>query len=31
VFLGLEASLEKALALIEKAAAEGARLVVFPE
>jgi nitrilase len=31
VFLDLEASLQKALALIEKAAAEGARLVVFPE
>ena len=31
VFLDLEASLEKALALIEKAAAEEARLVVFPE
>ena len=31
VFLDLEASLGKALALIEKAAAEGARLVVFPE
>ena len=31
VFLDLEASLEKALGLIEKAAAEGARLVVFPE
>jgi nitrilase len=31
VFLDLEASLQKALALIEQAAAEGARLVVFPE
>jgi nitrilase len=31
VFLDLEASLQKALALIEKAAAGGARLVVFPE
>jgi nitrilase len=31
VFLDLEASLQKSLALIEKAAAEGARLVVFPE
>jgi nitrilase len=31
VFLDLEASLDKALALIEKAAADGARLVVFPE
>ena len=31
VFLDLEASLGKAEALIEKAAAEGARLVVFPE
>jgi hypothetical protein len=31
VFLDLEASLQKALALIEKAAAEGARLAVFPE
>jgi nitrilase len=31
VFLDLEASLQKALALIEKAAADGARLVVFPE
>ena len=31
VFLDLEASLQKALALIEKAAAEGARLLVFPE
>src|SRR4030095_11550305 len=31
VFLDLEASLQKALTLIEKAAAEGARLVVFPE
>ena len=30
VFLDLEASLQKALALLEKAAAEGARLVVFP-
>jgi nitrilase len=31
VFLDLEASLQKALGLIEKAAAEGARLIVFPE
>jgi predicted amidohydrolase len=31
VFLDLEASLQKALALIEKAAANGARLLVFPE
>ena len=31
VFLDLEASLEKAVGLIEKAAAEEARLVVFPE
>src|SRR5829696_1198521 len=31
VFLDLEASLQKALTLIEKAAAEGAGLVVFPE
>jgi nitrilase len=31
VFLDLEASLQKALGLIEKAAAEGAQLVVFPE
>jgi len=31
VFLDLEASLDKALGLIEKAAADGARLVVFPE
>jgi nitrilase len=31
VFLDLQASLDKALALIEKAAADGARLVVFPE
>jgi nitrilase len=31
VFLDLEASLQKALALLEKAATEGARLVVFPE
>jgi nitrilase len=31
VFLDLEASLDKALGLIEKAAAEGAQLVVFPE
>ena len=31
VFLDLEASLHKALGLIEKAAAEGARLLVFPE
>ena len=31
VFLDLEASLQKALALLEKAAAEGAQLVVFPE
>jgi nitrilase len=31
VFLDLEGSLQKALGLIEKAAAEGARLVVFPE
>ena len=31
VFLDLEASLQKAEGLIEKAAAEGARLVVFPE
>jgi nitrilase len=31
VFLDLEASLQKALGLIEKAAGEGARLVVFPE
>jgi nitrilase len=31
VFLDLEASLQKALGLIEKAAAEGARLLVFPE
>jgi nitrilase len=31
VFLDLEASLDKALALLEKAAADGARLVVFPE
>ena len=31
VFLDTEASLEKALALIGKATAEGARLVVFPE
>jgi nitrilase len=31
VFLDLEGSLGKALGLIEKAAAEGARLVVFPE
>ncbi|HEY6707232.1 MAG TPA: nitrilase-related carbon-nitrogen hydrolase, partial [Actinomycetota bacterium] len=31
VFLDLEASLGKAEALIEKAAAEGASLVVFPE
>ena len=31
VFLDLEASLQKALGLIQKAAAEGARLLVFPE
>ena len=31
VFLDLEGSLRKALGLIEKAATEGARLVVFPE
>ena len=31
VFLDLEGSLQKALDLIEKAAAEGAQLVVFPE
>ena len=31
VFLDLEASLQKALALIEKAAANGATLLVFPE
>jgi nitrilase len=31
VFLDLEGSLQKALGLIEKAAAEGAQLVVFPE
>ena len=31
VFLDTEASLQKALGLIEKAAADGARLVVFPE
>jgi nitrilase len=31
VFLDLEASLQKAVALIGQAAAEGARLVVFPE
>ena len=31
VFLDLEASLQKALALIEKASADGARLLVFPE
>ncbi len=31
VFLDLEGSLQKAEGLIEKAAAEGARLVVFPE
>jgi predicted amidohydrolase len=31
VFLDLEGSLHKALGLIEKAAAEGARLLVFPE
>jgi len=31
VFLDLEGSLRKALGLLEKAAAEGARLVVFPE
>jgi nitrilase len=31
VFLDLGASLQKALVLIEKAAAEGAQLVVFPE
>jgi predicted amidohydrolase len=31
VFLDLEASLQKALGLLEKAAAEGARLAVFPE
>ena len=31
VFLDLEASLQKALGLIEKAAANGARLLVFPE
>jgi nitrilase len=31
VFLDTEASLAKALTLIEKAAAEGARLIVFPE
>ena len=31
VFLDLEASVAKALALIEEAAANGARLVVFPE
>jgi nitrilase len=31
VFLDTEASLQKAEGLIEKAAAEGARLVVFPE
>jgi nitrilase len=31
VFLDLEASLQKALGLIEKAAAEGTELVVFPE
>src|SRR4030095_5561126 len=30
VFLDLQASLDKALALIEKAAADGARLIVFP-
>ena len=30
VFLDLEASLQKALGLIEKAAANGARLLVFP-
>ena len=30
VFLDLEASLQKALGLIEKAAAERARLLVFP-
>jgi nitrilase len=31
VFLDLEASLQKALRLIEEAAANGARLLVFPE
>ena len=31
VFLDTRASLDKALALIEKAAADGARLVVLPE
>jgi len=31
VFLDLEASLQKALGLIEEAAANGARLLVFPE
>jgi nitrilase len=31
VFLDLEASLQKALRLIEKAAADGAELLVFPE
>jgi predicted amidohydrolase len=31
VFLDLEASLQKALALLEKAAANGAKLLVFPE
>jgi nitrilase len=31
VFLDTGASLEKALTLIQKAAAEGARLIVFPE
>ena len=31
MFLDTEASLQKALGLVEKAAAEGAQLVVFPE
>jgi predicted amidohydrolase len=31
VFLNLEASLEKACALIEQAASQGARVIVFPE
>jgi len=31
VFLDLEASVTKALALIDKAAADGAELLVFPE
>ena len=31
VFLNLQASLEKACALIEQAAGQGARVIVFPE